>query len=151
MAKNIKTTAKRAKRPGNGGVPPPDNGKKFSKNYQPPPENKAAGKWRKKQGQELAKAILDLAFKGMKNSELKKAAAEYYGVDEKEITVEMMMVFRQAEKAIQKADTPAFNAVMDRAHGKPAQRTEVTGEDGKDLFPAPQLTPAQIEKLVDKL
>jgi hypothetical protein len=100
---------------------PPANGKKFSKDNQPLPEAKSAGKMKKKKGMELAKAVLDLTFKGMKDSALKKAAAEYYGIDESEITVEMMLLFRQAEKAIQKADTLAFNAIMDRAHGKPKQ------------------------------
>lgn len=100
---------------------PPANGVKFSKENQPSGEAKSAGKMKKKKGMELAKAVLDLSFKGMKNSELKKAAAEYYGIDESEITVEMMLLFRQAEKAIQKADTHAFVALMDRAHGKPKQ------------------------------
>ena len=100
---------------------PPANGVKFSKDNQPSGEAKSAGKIKKKKGMELAKAVLELSFKGMKNSALKKAAAEYYGIDESEITVEMMLLFRQAEKAIQKADTFAFNAVMDRAHGKPKQ------------------------------
>lgn len=100
------------------------NSKPFTDQDQPTGAQKSAGWLRRKRGQELAAAILNLAFKGAKNSELKKAAAEYYGVPEKEITVEQMMLFRQAEKAIQKADTAAFNAIMDRTHGKPPQPIE---------------------------
>lgn len=100
----------------------------------PSPEQKKAGWAKKKRGQELAKAVLELAFKGMKDSQLKKAAAEYFNVPEEEITVETMLLFRQAEKAIQKADTYAFNSVMDRAHGKPKEKVEHTGKNGSDLF-----------------
>lgn len=144
----MKQKEPKPRKPGKGGIYPPENGKKFSKEYQPPGEAKAAGIWKKKKGQELAKAVLELAFQGMKNSELKKAAAEYYGVEEKEITVEMMLVFRQAEKAIQKADTQAFTAVMDRAHGKPAQRTELTGKDGEKLFS--KMTDEELEQEIKK-
>lgn len=118
---------------GGKGMMGPDTGKKFSRKYQPSPEAKRLGHLKKKKGHELAQAIMDLAFKGMKNSELKKAASEYYGVPEKDITVEMMMLFRQVEKSIQKADTNAFNAVMNRAHGLPKQKQEITGEGGVPL------------------
>jgi hypothetical protein len=149
-----RATAKPADQPqklGRGGNPVPANGKKFSKQYQPSGQAKAAGKLAKKRGHELAQAVLQVAFKGMKNSELKKMAAEYFGVDESEITVETMLLFRQAEKAIQKADTNAFNAIMNRAFGLPKQKTELTGEGGKDLIPSVSLTSKQIQKLVDKL
>jgi len=38
----------------------------------------------------------------------------------------MMLMFRQAEKAVQKGDTRAFDAVMDRAFGKPKQDVNAT-------------------------
>lgn len=105
-----------------------ENTKPFSGKNQPDPNQKKAGWLRKKKGQELARAILELSFKGAKNSELRKQMAEYYGITEAEITVEMMGLFRQAEKMIGKADTPAFKAVMERAHGAPKQEIEQTGE-----------------------
>lgn len=108
------------------------NGVKFTPENQPPPENKSAGILRKKAGKELAKAVLELAFKGMANSDLKQLAAAYFGIEDPEqVTVEMMLIFRQAEKAIQKADTAAFKAVMERAHGLPTQ--QITGPDDKDI------------------
>jgi hypothetical protein len=127
-----KTTNKRQqgsspKPRGRHGKMGPDTGVKFSKDYQPSGAAKSAGKLAKKRGQELAKAVLELTFKGMKDSGLKKLAAEYFGIDEKEITIEMMLLFRQAEKAIQKADTNAFNAYMNRAFGMPKQETELSG------------------------
>ena len=125
MKDKQKTTDKPPKRPGKGGVIPPDPPKPFSTKNQPSSEAKKAGWAKKKRAMELAKAVLDLQFKGMKNGELKKMAAEYFGVQSKDITVEMMLLFRQAEKAIQKADTHAFNAIMDRAFGKPKEKVEV--------------------------
>jgi hypothetical protein len=135
-----KASTKKPRRPGKGGIYPPANGKKFTKDYQPSGEAKSAGKLAKKRGQELAKSILDLAFKGMQDSQLKKSAAEYFGIDPSEITVEMMLLFRQAEKAIQKADTNAFNAYMNRAFGMPKQQTELSGEAILSPFSDKQVT-----------
>lgn len=120
MDDSEKTTEKRAEKFIPVGV-------EFNSERQPTPEAKSLGWKKKRQGRELAKAVLELAFKGMKNSELKKAAAEYFSIAEHEITVEMMLLFRQAEKAIQKADTAAFRAVMERAHGLPKQDIELSG------------------------
>jgi hypothetical protein len=128
-----KTADKPPKRPGRNGVIPPDPKNPFSKEYQPSSEAKKKGWAKKKTAQELAKAVLELSFKGMKDSGLKKTAAEYFGIPEKVLTVEMMLLFRQAEKAIQKADTQAFNAIMDRAFGKPKEKVELGGANGAPL------------------
>lgn len=101
------------------GKPPKD--KRFSSQHQPSGKAKSDGKLARKRGIELAQAVLSLAFKGMKESTLKKAAADYYGIPQNRITVEMMLLFRQAEKAIQKADTNAFNSIMNRAFALPKQ------------------------------
>lgn len=114
------------------GKPPKD--KQFSSTYQPSPQAKSAGLLKRKTGVELARAILQLSFEGAKDSPLKKAAAEYFNVSEEEITVEMMLLFRQAEKAVQKGDTRAFEAVMDRAHGKAKQAVDVTS-NGESMKP----------------
>lgn len=123
----------RPKKGGPGKNPVPTNGKKFSKTYQPGSEAVKAGIWRKKRGMELAKAILELNFKGAENSDLLRRASDYFKIPQKDITVEMMLLFRQAEKAIQKADTQAFNAVMDRTFGKPKEKHEVGGVDGAPI------------------
>lgn len=52
----------------------------------------------------------------------------------------------QIEKAI-KGDTSAFNAVLDRAWGKPLQSTELTGKDGKDLIP---ILSDKVSKIIDE-
>lgn len=137
-----KTTSKPPKRPGNSGVPPPDNPHPFSAENQPSPEAKKAGWLKKKRAQDLAKAMLELTITGKKNDKLKKEAAEYFGIDPSEITVEVMLLFKQAQKAIEKSDTQAFNAFMDRAFGKPKEKLEHSGpEEGPietTFIPSPQ-------------
>jgi hypothetical protein len=118
-----KPRAKGASAPGR--KPPPDSAK-FTSTNQPSGEAKKNGRLKNKTGIELARAILQLSFEGAKDSPLKKAAAEYFKISEQEITVEMMLMFRQAEKAVQKGDTRAFEAVMDRAFGKPKQDLHAT-------------------------
>jgi hypothetical protein len=86
-----------------------------------------AGKLRKKQGIELAKAILNLRFNPKGNEELAQKATEYYGAPIDELTHEMMMHFGQISKAVEQKDTFAYNAFMNRALGMPKQVTEEIG------------------------
>lgn len=118
------TPTKPRKKGGKGLLKGKEDGIPFSAENQPSPDAKKAGWAKKLRGQELAKAVLELAFKGKANAETKKEAAEYYGIDTSEITVEMMLLFRQAEKAIDSSDTQAFNSIMDRAFGKPKEKIE---------------------------
>lgn len=129
MGKDSKTTDKPPVRVGRGGVPPPQTTKPFTKENQPSSESKKAGWAKRKTAKEVVKAVTELKFIGAENSEILKKAAKYYGIPQKEITVLMMMVFRQIEKSIQSADTGAFNSVMDRGFGRPEQ--PITGD--KDL------------------
>lgn len=116
------------------------DGVPFSADNQPSSESKKRGWDKRKKSKELAEAILSLKFVGAKDSKLKQMMAEMFGVKEKDLTVEMMMLFRQTEKAIQKGDTFAFMAVMDRVYGKAKQHTDITTKD-KEL-PAPVVAPA---------
>lgn len=115
--------------------------KVFSKDRQPPGKNKSEGKLIKKRGAELAMAVLNLTFKGLaenakgeKTSELKKMAADYFGIPQNKITVELMLHLRQAEKGIKKSDTIAYTALMNRAFGLPKQDLGFTDTDGNDIF-----------------
>lgn len=129
-----KTSRKPQREGGPGKLRGANDGVPFTKDNQPTPRAKKLGWMKKKRGQELVKAVLELSFKGQANTALKRKASAYFGIEEKNITVEMILVFKQAEKAIQKSDTYAFNAIMDRAFGKPKEKTEITTKDGKDLF-----------------
>ena len=86
----------------------------FSTKAQPTPEQKKEGWAKKKKGMELARAILALKFagKGGKRN-LKKTIAKFFNVPEEEITVEQMILLRQAEKAINSADTNAAKTFME--------------------------------------
>ena len=96
----------------------------FTKDRQPSAEAKRAGWARKRQGAELARTVLELAFKGLKDHPIKQQASQYFGIPEKEISVEMMMHFAQARKAIEEGDTSAYDALMRRAYGSPKEVLE---------------------------
>ena len=96
------------------------DGVPFSSQNQPSPAQKKKGWARKKVGKQLAQAISQLNYVGASGSQLKAQIAQ---------TFEMMMLLRQAEKGINKADTFAFNAFMDRLHGKPVQHTDITSNN----------------------
>lgn len=108
------------------------DGNPFTTKNQPTGKQKSEG-WLKKK---LLKDMLGLStsanFQGSK-TDYRKLTAEYLGIQEKEVTIKMVMEFRQIEKAILKGDTSSFNSIMDRAFGRPKQALEHTGQDGKEI------------------
>lgn len=99
---------------------PPANRKTFSKDYQPSPEAKKAGQRRTYALRELLGLSTGKVFAGSK-TDYRALTAQYFGIEDKEVTVKMVMEFRQIEKAVLKGDTQAFSVIMDRAYGKPPQ------------------------------
>ena len=101
----------------------PEDGKPFSKDYQPSPEAKKEGMRRKRNLKELADAIL--SGKGLKDAKL---IAKAVGIDlsDKEFTLEVIMTLKQVEKALIDGDTRAYSAAMDRLKGKPEQSVDMT-------------------------
>lgn len=110
-----------------------ETGKVFTKENQPTAEQRAAGWAKRKRNQELVKAILDLKFKG--HPTIRKRIAQHFGIPEEDVTVEQAMIFRQASKAIEQLDTPAFNAIFDRAYGKPKESVKVENDTPLDKLP----------------
>jgi len=53
----------------------------------------------------------------------KEERIKFFQLDE-EMTLEVAMSLKQAEKAIQKGDTSAYNSVMDRLKGRPMQEID---------------------------
>lgn len=109
--------------PGKNGNTLPVNKNPFSKTNQPSPEAKKAG-WAKR----LAlKELID--FKpgklGDSKTDYAKLTAIFYGIAKEEVTIKMIMEYRQIERAVLKGDTGAYIAVMDRAIGKPKQAIEL--------------------------
>lgn len=96
---------------------------RFTAENQPSGEAKAKGYLKKRVGRELLRTILAMDFKGM-GPAFKQQLGEYYGLDPEEITNEGALVLSQLITAIQKGDTFAFNAIMDRAYGKPKELRE---------------------------
>jgi len=96
-------------------------GKKFSSKNQPSPEAKKKG-WQKKR---LLKDLANILLQGDKLNEFKLLANDL-GIDlnDDEMTFEIAMSLKQAEKAIQKGDTSAYNSVMDRLKGRPMQEID---------------------------
>jgi hypothetical protein len=108
------------KKTGKGGTPVP-KGKLYSADHQPSGAAKAAG-WAKK----LAlKDMLELST-GNKfprsRTAWRKAASQYLGIPEEDISIKMIMEFSLIKKAIESGDPAAFNAVYDRAYGKAKQQ-----------------------------
>jgi len=51
----------------------------------------------------------------------------------------------------QKPDNGAIKDMIDRVYGKPIQKTEVTGKDGKDLVPISEEKKEQINKILSDM
>ena len=98
----------------------PSTGKKFSKDYQPDPKKVSEGIRRTYALRELL-GLRTGSMKTKTDKDYRTVTAAYFGIEEDQVTVKMVMEFRQIEKAIRKSDTSAFVAVMDRAYGKPPQ------------------------------
>lgn len=105
-------------RPGRGGTVLPPSPKPFTKDNQPSAAAKKAG-WAKRR---ILKDLLELTTGATFNNsttDYRALTAKYFGIPDEEVTVRMVMDFRQVEKAILKGDTAAYVAVNDRAYGKP--------------------------------
>lgn len=122
--KPLKNHSKKDNRGGLQNFKGKENTNGFDK-HQPSPEALSNAKKLKAKGRELAKAILSLKYKGLANSDLRKQMSDYFEVPEDELTIDMMIDFRQIEKAIGKSDTPAAKFIKESAYGQPKQETDL--------------------------
>lgn len=125
------TTTKRQRKP--------LEGVKFSSDYQPSGEAKSKGKQRKKFTREVMKEMLSMKYKFTPESRIKEQLVNAFGAGVLELTVAEVMVIQQMNKAVLKADTYAFQTVMDQALGRPVQSVANTDPDG-NAIPAYKLT-----------
>lgn len=120
MKSEIETPKKSRPKSGKGAMNGNETGVSFAKQPQPSGTAKSLG-WKKKR---LLKDLLSIStgsiFEGSQKN-YRKITAAYFQIAEKDVTVLMIMQYRQVEKAILKGDTFAFNAIMDRAFGKATQ------------------------------
>ena len=123
----------------------PDTGKKFNKDYQPDPERVKEGKAKKK----LLKDILNTPLDGNGvHAKMIKLAAAYLQKDPSEITLAEIMHFRITQKAIQKQDVFAYQAVQDRAFGKPESKTTLANDENNPITP---LSGDQVDRLLTEI
>lgn len=93
----------------------------FSAENQPSNEAKSLGHKKSFRSALLVRALLDRTPE-KKFNRIKKQAAAFFQVDEQEIDNEVLLLYSMIVRAIEKQDVAAFNAVMDRAYGKPLLR-----------------------------
>ena len=139
------TSNDRQKRGGPGQLRGAIDGKPFTSDQSHLTEAKKKA-WAKKK---LLKDLLGIVTSGkLGNStqDYRKLASDFFGIKEDKVDVKMIMDFRQIEKAILKGDTLAYQAVMDRAYGKPKQVSEISGIDGKPI----QTASVDLSKLSDE-
>lgn len=138
MGEAVKTTRTRHKIDPHVGV-------KFSKDYQPSPEAKSAGA--RKPG--LLRALLDLKPKGDSEA-LQKIRAQVMnltGLSREQVddmTMEALMHYRQQEKAINLGDTYAYNSVLNREYGPPAETMNL---DIRQAIVIQVISPEQAEQV----
>lgn len=100
----------------------PERANRFSSTNQPSREKKRKGQLIRSRGTDLVRALLavkpdDPAYIG-----LRKEAADFFRVREKEITNEIMMHYKVLKRVLDNGDVVAYNALMDRGYGKPLIR-----------------------------
>jgi len=95
-------------------------GPTFTSEYQPSPEAKKAGHRRKW----LLKQLLDLQPKKGTNRHWDKIineACEHFGIQDTELTNQMLMEYRMLVEASRKGNVAAFRAITERVYGRPRQ------------------------------
>lgn len=85
--------------------------------------NSGKARLRKKHGRELMQAILSLKEI---DPRIVDELANAWGIDPKDVTKEVAMNVRQVDKAIKRADTPAFKAVHQVAGTLEAETASAT-------------------------
>ena len=133
-AEGKETNEVKTKRVGKGSLDGTE-GKRFSKEYQPSPEAKAAGK-------KAAKTIREFLNMPLKQGRISKDYEKFvrecvnnYGISRDQINHRLFLDMRMASLAL-KGDVSAYKALLDRAIGKPMteQPPVIEVEQGEKSF-----------------
>lgn len=127
-----KSGKERAKKGGPGKNPVPKH-TQFSSTNQPDPAKAKATKAKKRFTRELVKQMLNTKYKFQDSSQIKQQLVAAFGPEVANMTVGEIMTLQQANKAILKGDTFAFQNLLNQAFGLPKQKHELGGEDGEPI------------------
>ena len=122
-----------------------ETGVPFSADNQPPGELKSKGHQKKKLLKDILSAALD---PNGEHAKMIVACAAYMEKEPTEITLADLMHFRIAQKAVQKQDVFAYQAVMDRAFGKPENKTTLANDENNPITP---LSSDQVNNLLTEI
>lgn len=129
------------------GVPPP--GKKFSRDNQPSAQAKKDGWERRKKGMALVRTILSLTMTGETSKTIRRRCADFFGIPEQDLTVEDLLHFKQAERAIKSGDTNAYKALLDKS-GNFKTELSLSGEVNQNVkMTLDQLPTEQLERMLE--
>lgn len=98
-------------------------GKRFTSEYQPDPQNKSIGLKKRFALRDLLRMSTG-AIKTKSGEDLREKIALAFGVEIEDVTHEMLMDFKQIEIAVKKGDTAAYKAVKEFTYGKPKQQQD---------------------------
>ena len=130
---------------GKGKLKGAKDGVPFTSENQPTGEQKSAGKQKKKLLKDILNSPLDA--NGV-HAKMIKLTAAYLQKEPDEITLAEIMHFRIAQKAIQKQDVFAYQAVQDRAFGKPESKTTLANDENNPITP---LSGDQVDRLLTEI
>ena len=105
---------------GKGAMNGLETGRPFSKENQPDPKRKSEGAKRHWVLRDLLNKVTGQKFEGSAKV-YRDLCARYFQIEPSQVTVKMIMDFRQIERAILKGDTTAYKAITDRAYGRPRE------------------------------
>lgn len=98
-------------------------GRRFDSEYQPSPEAKSMG-WKRRMGLREMLKLSTAELRNKKGEPYRDLVAIALDMNPEDVTLEMIMDFRQIEKASKRTDSYAYKVVKEFAHGKARQIPE---------------------------
>lgn len=113
----------------------PPKATQFSATRQPDPKAISAGMKRRNFTRDVIKEMLNMPYKFTEESQIKKQLVQAFGEGVLELSTAEVMTLQQMQKGILKADTQAYNVLIEQALGKQVQPVNNVDSDGNDMRP----------------